>query len=51
MINAWHLLWIIPLSASFGLGFMAVLQAGARYDKTNSTTAPETTGAAYEETV
>ena len=47
MINAWHLIWIIPLSASFGLGLMAVLQAGARYDKT----APETTGAAYEETV
>ena len=46
-MNPLHLLWIIPLSASFGLGFMAVLQAGARYDKT----APETTGAAYEETV
>lgn len=26
MINAWHLAWIIPLSAAFGVVFMALLQ-------------------------
>lgn len=25
MISAWHLLWIIPLSASFGCVIMAIL--------------------------
>lgn len=33
MINAYHLLWIVPLSASFGVFFMALLQVGTRYDK------------------
>lgn len=28
MINALHLLWIIPLSASFGLFIMALMVAG-----------------------
>lgn len=48
MINAWHLLWIIPLSASFGLGFMAMLAAGARYCKAIEN-APADTGAGHEE--
>lgn len=26
MINAWHLAWIIPLLAAFGVVFMALLQ-------------------------
>lgn len=28
MINAWNLLWIVPLSAAFGVFFMALLQVG-----------------------
>lgn len=48
MINAWHLLWIIPCSASFGLGFMAALQAGAKCDTTTEND-PEYTGAKHEE--
>lgn len=28
MINACHLLWIVPLSAAFGLVCMALFQAG-----------------------
>ena len=43
MINVWHLVWIVPLSAAFGLGFMAVLQVGARYDR--EYTSPAQTGA------
>ena len=27
-MNPWHLLWIIPLSAAFGVFFMAMLQGG-----------------------
>ena len=26
MINAWHLLWIIPLSASLGVAVMCLVQ-------------------------
>lgn len=28
MISTWHLIWIIPLSASLGAFFMALLAAG-----------------------
>ena len=28
MINAWHLLWIVPLSASFGAVMMAIFAGG-----------------------
>lgn len=27
MINAWHLLWIIPLSAAMGVFYMALITA------------------------
>jgi hypothetical protein len=30
MINAWNLVWIVPLSAAFGVFFMALLQVGTR---------------------
>lgn len=33
MINALHLLWIIPLSASFGLFIMALMVAAKSGDK------------------
>lgn len=29
-MNAWHLLWIIPLSASFGFMIAAVMAAAKR---------------------
>lgn len=28
MISAWHLLWIVPLSASVGAFLMAILRGG-----------------------
>lgn len=33
MINALHLLWIVPLSANFGFALCAVLTAASRADK------------------
>lgn len=33
MINAWHLLWIVPLSADLGLLLAALLLAGGREDR------------------
>jgi hypothetical protein len=33
MINALHLLWIIPLSGSFGFLIAAILAAASRGDK------------------
>lgn len=35
MINALHLLWIIPLSAWFGFCIAAVLAVGGRQEKEN----------------
>lgn len=36
MINALHLIWIIPLSASFGLVWAAIFAVGKRSDKDNN---------------
>lgn len=33
MISAWHLLWIVPLSASFGVMVAALLAANGRSDE------------------
>ena len=33
MINALHLLWIVPLSASFGFAVCAVLTVGSMADE------------------
>jgi hypothetical protein len=33
MINAWHLVWIIPLAATFGLLTGCMLAAAAREDE------------------
>lgn len=33
MINAFHLLWIVPLSASFGFTWAALLQAARDNDR------------------
>ena len=33
MISAWHLLWIVPLAAHFGLFIAALLAAAKRADK------------------
>lgn len=30
MMSAWHLMWIVPLAAAFGLAAAAVLTAGKR---------------------
>ena len=30
MISAWHLVWIIPLAASFGVVIMAIFIAGKK---------------------
>lgn len=35
MINALHLIWIIPLSAWFGFAICAILTASKRGDKNN----------------
>ena len=32
MMNVWHLLWIIPLAASFGFVIAALLAANGRSD-------------------
>ena len=37
MINAWHLLWIIPLSAFFGFMACAVLTVAKQADATITT--------------
>lgn len=33
MISAWNLLWIVPLSASFGFVVCAILAVGGRDDR------------------
>lgn len=30
MISAWHLLWIVPLSASFGVFVLALIIGGTK---------------------
>ena len=42
MINAWHLIWIVPLAAALGVVCLAILQVGARYDR--EYTSPAQTG-------
>jgi hypothetical protein len=33
MISAWHLLWIIPVAASFGMILTAIIVVGKNADK------------------
>ncbi len=47
MIHAWHLLWIVPLAACFGLLVGCMLSAAAREDERMEKERRKKDGGAY----